>query len=249
MKIKFLAALAMALIGLTAVHVGTAPASTVGVRVVTWKGEILVDRQVPTGTTTVPTSNRATCFGGSPTDGSKILKGTTALGALHRATVGVPELRPLLLTNAFDFGIGVCAIGRYAPEGEEWWALKVNGVLATTGGDSTFLEPGDTALWYLDQSYSAPMPDELRLTAPEVVRQGAVVTARVQAVDGSGRSRPAPGARVFLGADLAGTADSTGRVAIRIRAASRLVARLPGHIPSNRLPIETRSASVGKSGR
>lgn len=249
MKIKFLAVMAMAFVVAFASSGGPARASTVSVRVVTWQGEILVDRPVPVGSTTVPTSSRATCFGGSPTDGSRTLKGTTALGALQRATVGVPELRPLLLTNAFDFGLGVCAIGRYAPAGEEWWALKVNGVLATTGGDTTFLESGDSTLWYLDRSYSAAMPDELKLTAPGVTRPGAQVTARVTALDGSGRARPAPGARVFLGPDQVGTTDLSGRITVRIRSSARLVARLPGLIPSNRVPVLVRAASSGKIGR
>jgi hypothetical protein len=221
----------------------------VEVRVITWKGVILVDRSVVAQTTAVPTSSKALCFGGTPTDGSKVLKGTTALGALQRATVGVQGLRPLLLTNAFDFGLGVCAVGSFAPQGEEWWALKVNGTLATTGGDSTFLKAGDRVLWYLDRSYSAPMPDELRLIVPTSARKGALVNARVLALDGEGRSRPASGARVYVGPDLAGTTDASGRIAVRIPATTRLVARLAGSIPSNRSVVEVPTPKRQKARR
>ncbi len=237
---KFIAAMVAAFVLVAA---GQAEGSTdrkvpVEVRVVNWKGEIFVDRPVVAQTTSVPTSSKALCFGGTPSDGSKILAGTTALGALQRATVGVAELRPLLLTNAFDFGLGVCAVGRYAPEGEEWWALKVNGSLATTGGDSTFLEAGDRVLWYMDQSYSAPLPDELRLIAPATVRKGSLTTVRVLAYDGEGKVRPASGAKVFVGPALAGVTDSSGRITVRVTSTVRLVARSAGLIPSNRSVIE-----------
>lgn len=221
----------------------------VDVRVVTWKGEILVDRSVVAQTTTVPTSSNALCFGGTPTDGSKTIAGTSALGALQRATVGVPDLRPLLLTNAFDFGLGLCAVGQYAPVSEEWWALKVNGVLASTGGDSTFLKAGDRVLWYLDRSYNAPIPEELRLRAPASVRKGSVAAVRVLAVDGEGRSRPATGVRVFSGPDLAGTTDSAGRIGVRIDGSTRLVARLGGLIPSNRLVVGISKPNRQRAGR
>jgi hypothetical protein len=221
----------------------------VEVRVVNWKGEIFVDRPVVAQTTSVPTSSKALCFGGTPSDGSKILAGTTALGALQRATVGVAELRPLLLTNAFDFGLGVCAVGRYAPEGEEWWALKVNGSLATTGGDSTFLEAGDRVLWYMDQSYSAPLPDELRLIAPATVRRASLTTVRVLSYDGEGKARPASGAKVFVGPALAGVTDSSGRITVRVTSTVRLVARSAGLIPSNRSVIEVGNPTRQQAGR
>jgi hypothetical protein len=215
----------------------------VQVRVVTWKGQILADRPVVARTTTVPTSRRATCFGGSPTDGFRRLEGTTALGALQRATAGIRGLRPLLLTNAFDFGLGLCAVGDFAPTGEEWWALKVNGVLSTTGGDSTFLKRGDRVLWYLDQSFNAAMPEELRLSAPATVRRGGLASVRVWAVNGAGRFRPAEGARVRAGGRFIGTTDAVGRISVRIRSRTRVVARMGGFIASNRSLVQVKADS------
>lgn len=240
MKKKLIAAAvaAFALVPATVAPASTDSKAPVEVRVVTWKRDILVDRPVVAQTTTVPTSSRALCFGGSPTNGSRTITGTSALGVLQRATAGVSGLRPLLLTNAFDFGLGLCAVGRYAPTGEEWWALKVNGTLATSGGDTTFLKAGDRVLWYLDRSYNAPTPDELRLIAPGSVRRGALATVRVLAYDGAGKSRPADGVLVFVGPDLAGTTDASGRLRVRIRSTSRLVARASDSIPSNRSVVE-----------
>lgn len=251
MKLKLVVAAVAAfalLSGATPMAHGNGKAS-VEVRVVTWKGEILVDRPIVAQTTTVPTSSKALCFGGTPTDGTRTITGTSALGALQRATAGVAELRPLLLTNAFDFGLGVCAVGKYEPVAEEWWALKVNGTLAMTGGDSTFLKAGDRVLWYLDRSYSAPIPDELRLLAPASVRSGSVATVRVLAFDGEGRSRPAVGVRVFAGPDLAGTTDSAGRIGVRVNQPIRLVARSSGLIPSNRSLVEVAKPSRQRAER
>ena len=239
MKKEFFAAtLAALFMASAAAQASPSAKAPVDVRVVTWKGEILADGALVAQTTSVPTSSKALCFGGTPTDGFRRLPGTTALGALQRATQGIRDLRPLLLTNAFDFGLGVCAVGKFAPAGEEWWALTVNGALATTGGDTTLLKAGDEVLWYMDRSYSQPMPDELRLIAPRVVRKGASATVRVLAYDATGKSRPAEGVRVFVGADIAGTTDTSGRIRVRIDSTRRLVARIAGSIPSNREVVE-----------
>lgn len=235
----FAAALALLVVGpVASAQASPTAKAPVDVRVVNWKGEILADRAVVAQTTSVPTSSKALCFGGTPTDGFRRLPGTTALGALQRATQGIRDLRPLLLTNAFDFGLGLCAVGKFAPAGEEWWALKVNGALATTGGDTTLLKAGDEVLWYMDRSYSQPMPEELRLIAPRAVRKGASATVRVLAYDATGKSRAAEGVRVFVGANLAGTTNASGRIRVRIDSTRRLVARIAGSIPSNREVVE-----------
>ena len=241
-RVLFVATVAALLLTPMVASASLGQRAPVQVRVVTWKGEILADRPVTARTTTVPTSSRALCFGGKPTNGKRVLEGPTALGALQRATAGVSGLRPLLLTNAFDFGLGVCAVGRHAPVDEEWWALSVNGALSSTGGDSTFLKGGDRVLWYLDRSFNSPMPEELRLIAPSSVPRGGSTTLRVLAYDGQGKSRPAPGIRVFVGPDLAGETDAAGRLTVRITNSTRLVARLPGLIPSNRVAVKVEAA-------
>ena len=213
----------------------------VEVRVVTYKGAIVADRDITTGSTRVPTSSRATCFGGTPTNGSRLVEGVTALGALADIASKEAALRPLLVTNAFDFGLGLCSVGDHTPTGEEWWALKVNGVAATTGGDTTFLRRGDDVLWFLARSYNEPLWDELRLEVPARTGDRGLIRTRVQAVAADGSKRPVAGAKVFAGGALVGTTNASGAFAIRpgrnAGRTLRMVARLAGYIPSNRAVV------------
>jgi len=211
------------------------------VRVVTHEGRIVADRFIATGSTQVPTSARATCFGGSPTDGTRLVEGATALGALADLSRKVEALRPMLVTNAFDFGLGLCSVGDSAPSGEEWWALKVNGVASSTGGDTTFIEDGDDVLWFMAATWTAPLREELRLSAPPRPGGRGLVRVQVEKAAADGRSSPLAGVRVYAGRSLAGTTNRRGRLAIRPPRGSgrvlRLVARLGGYIPSNRAVV------------
>lgn len=213
----------------------------VQVRVVTHEGRIVADRYLATGSTQVPTSSRATCFGGTPTNGSRLVEGATALGALTELSRKVADLRPLLVTNAFDFGLGLCSAGDHLPSGEEWWALKVNGVASSTGGDTTFLDDGDDVLWFLAATWRAPLREELRLEAPARPGGRGLVRVTVRAAAADGSASPIEGARVFAGRTLAGTTNRKGRLTIRPSKRSgrtlRLVARLGGYIPSNRAVV------------
>lgn len=247
MKSRFLVASA-AMVAVAGFLMSSGPLASakvpVEVRVVTFRGEILAQRSVRTGTTTVETSRRATCLGGKPTDDRKRVEGATALGALVDLGRRTSRLDPLLLSGAFDFGIGLCGVGRAVATGKQWWALKVNGKLATTGGDTTRLERDDRVLWYLDRSYEKSMPDELRLSAAGSSSRSAL-RVRVQALNSEGKSSPAGGAKVYLGGRQVGTTDRGGRVSVRVpngaRGSESLVARLPGHIPSNRVEVENGS--------
>jgi hypothetical protein len=204
----------------------------VNVRAVTFSGKILIDRDVRTGTTTVPTRARATCLGGTPADGSKKIEGATALGALHDAATQTRPRQPLLLSNAFDFGLGVCGVGGSVASGEQWWELTVNHRPSMLGGEGTRLKAGDDVLWFLSRTYNSPSPDELRLVAPETTNRNGWVRVRVFAHDDSGRRTPVEGAELNLdGAPLTG-ADGYSR--FRLKRSARLVARQPGFIPSNR---------------
>ena len=213
----------------------------VEIRVVTYKGAIVADREIRTGSTQVPTSSRATCFGGTPTNGSRLVEGVNALGALADLSRKEAALRPLLVTNAFDFGLGLCSVGDHTTTGEEWWALKVNGAAATTGGDTTFLERGDDVLWFLDRSYNEPLWEELRLEAPARSSGRGLIRVRVRAAAADGSKRPVAGANVFAGGILAGTTNAAGVLLVRPERNAgrtvRLVARLAGYIPSNRAVV------------
>ena len=213
---------------------------TVKVRVVTFQGKVLADRGIATGTTTVPTSRKAKCLGGRPTDGTREVEGPTALGALADLSSQAAGLDPLLLSGAFDFGIGVCGVGRFTASGKQWWALKVNGSLATTGGDSTTLERGDRVLWYLDRSYEQPFPDELRMRVIGS-RSGPKVRVKVAALDASGKARPAVLARIFVAGREVAVTGGRGRATFSLpsggEGSESVIARLGGAIPSNRIEV------------
>lgn len=225
------------LLSLSLIPVASAKVPT-HVRAVTWQGKILVDREIRTGTTTVPTSASASCFGGSPSDGTKRIPGATALGALQDAQAASRPRQPLLLTNAFDFGLGLCGVGSAVATGEQFWELTYNHQPSMLGGDATEVERNSTVLWYLSQSFNSSSPDELELRAPKSVRRNARFKVRVIAYNDKGRARPVKGARI----SLAGTrpTNARGYTTVRIKARSRFAARAQGLIVSNRSTVRIR---------
>jgi hypothetical protein len=204
---------------------GTIPAD---VRVMTTGGNVLTDQRQYTGTTTVPTSPGAECFGagtGGSGDPARI-PGDTALGALGDAARMDPDLRPLSISDHFDFGLALCGVGGHVAKGAKSWYLKVNHVDPQLGGDNVKLKPGDQVLWYLAPSF--PYPDELLLVAPARAQKGQPFTVRVLAFDDSGKRSPVRGAKV-PGADQPTGAD--GRTTVELGRSGVLTARHGDDIP------------------
>jgi hypothetical protein len=230
-------------LALLALPAATAPAGAadkvpVQVRVVTWQGKIMLDRKVRTGTTNVATSSKAGCLGGSPSDGSKRIPGATALGALYDAARSINSPKRLLLSDAFDFGLGVCGVGGAVASGEQWWELTYNHKPSSLGGEGTTLRRNDTVLWYLSKSYNETSPDELFLKAPERVRRNGSFRVRVLAYNDNGRARPVEGARLSLAdSELTGV---NGYTRLKVKKKTRIVARATGLIPSNRAVVRIR---------
>jgi len=175
-------------------------------RVVGKGGKVLTEETLATGTTTIKTSPQANCFGaGTAGSGKSVtVKGATALGLLGQASKTTSSLRPLLITDAFDFGLGICGIGSSKVSGKASWYLKVNHKGATVSGDAVKLKPGDEVLWDLAPSY--PYPNELSLVAPERVDAGVPFEVRVYSYDEKGKRKPVAGAK------LAGAAGANGVV-------------------------------------
>jgi len=226
-----------ALLSLSLIPAASAKVPT-HVRAVTWQGKILVDREIRTATTTVPTSASASCFGGSPSDGTKRIPGATALGALQDAQAASSPRQPLLLTNAFDFGLGLCGVGNAVATGEQFWELTYNHQPSMLGGEATEVERNSTVLWYLSQSFNTSSPDELELRAPESVRRDAAFKVRVVAYNDQGRARPVEGAKLSL-AGIRPT-NVRGYTTVRIKSQSRFAARAGGLIVSNRSTVKVR---------
>jgi hypothetical protein len=199
-------------------------------RVVGAGGKVLAETSLRTGTTSVPTSPDATCFGkGTGGSGKAVqVKGATALGLLGQAAKSTASLRPLLITDAFDFGLGICGIGGSEATTKLSWYLKVNHENPELGGELVKLQAGDEVLWALA---GFPYPDELALVAPDRVTAGEAFKVRVFSYNDKGKKKPAAGVKV-TGAESPTGAD--GRATVVLEKPGRLIARHGKDIPSNR---------------
>ena len=221
----FALVLAALLCGATAATAKTVP---VRVRVLSTGGNVLADQLQYTGPTSVPTNRGADCFGAG-TGGSgrpARVPGTTALGLLGDAARTDGDLRPLSISDHFDFGLALCGVGGHLAKGSKSWYLKVNHVDPQLGGDSVRVARGDEVLWYLAPSY--PYPDELELLAPPRAQPGIPFAVRVLSFDDSGRRSPARGVEL-PGADLPTGAD--GRTTVQLDRTTVLTARKGDAIP------------------
>ncbi len=195
----------------TAVAKGT----EASLRVVGSGGKILTEQTLKTGTISIKTDPQATCFGaGSGGSGKAVtVRGATALGLLAQASKTTAALQPLRITDAFDFGLGVCGIGGSSVHGKSSWYLKVNHKGQQVSGDAVKLKPGDEVLWDLASSY--PYPNELVLEVPDSTTTGTPFTAHVFSYDEKGKRKPVAGATVTgaaapTGADGSATVTVTG---------------------------------------
>lgn len=167
----------------------------VDLRVVDTDGFTMAQQTQFTDTVTVRTSPDADCFG--PPGGSgadKTLNGPTALGAAWDASQADADLRPILLTDQFGFGLGLCAIGGKVPPSSGFWYLKVNHVGSQVGGDQATVGAGDEVLWYLAPNF--PPGDELQLIGPELARPGEPFQVQAFSYTDGGERSPAAGAIV-----------------------------------------------------
>lgn len=220
-------ALAFALLASTAaISAAKVPA---GLRVVGGAGKVLVEKTLKTGTISVPTSKKATCFGKGYAGSGKAatIKGATALGLLGQAAKSTKALQPLLLTDAFDFGLGICGVGGYKATSKLSWYLKVNHKNPELGGDAVKLKAGDEVLWALA---AFPYPKELSLVAPFSAHPGEPFQVSVFSYDDKGKKQPAAGA-TMTGAS--GPTDSAGHATVTLSEATALSARRGKDIPSN----------------
>ncbi len=212
----------------------------VDLRVVGKGGKVLTEEDLRTGTTSIKTSPRANCFGaGSAGSGKSVtIRGATALGALAQASKSTATLRPLLITDAFDFGLGICGVGTSKVSGKASWYLKVNHRGATVSGDAVKLKAGDEVLWTLAPSY--PYPNELALEAPERVDTGVPFQVRVVSYDEKGKKKPVAGAKIG-GASGSFVSAADGRATVTLTATTAQYATLLAshgkEIPSPAVPV------------
>jgi hypothetical protein len=202
----------------------------VDLRVVGKGGEVLAEKKASAGPVSIKASPRADCFGpGTGGSGKNVtVKAPTAMSALAGASKSTAALRPLLVTDAFEFGLGLCGIGGSEASKELSWLFKVDHVAPELGGDSVKVKAGDDVLWALAPF---PYPDELWLQAPRNVEPGKPFGVKVSAYDAKGRRKPAAGVTVSGAGEPTG---KDGTTTVVLRKPRRLIARNGEDIPSNR---------------
>jgi hypothetical protein len=221
-SVRLLAACALVVaLSLTIAAGAAAKGFSADLRVVGSGGKILSEKTLSTKTTSVKTSLKATCFGaGTGGSGKSVsIQGNTALGLLARASLSTGSLKPLSISDSFDFGLALCGVGSSVAKGEASWFLKVNHKALEVSGDAAKIKAGDDVLWALAPSF--PYPDELALTAPASVKAGATFTVRAYSYDDKGKRKPAAGVRVSGAGGLTG---ADGRTTVTLAKPSQLLA-------------------------
>jgi hypothetical protein len=215
-----------------------AQAFSANLRVVGAGSKVLAEKNVATANTSVKTSASATCFGeGTGGSGKSVsIKGSTGLGLLAAAAKTTAPLRPLSISDHFDFGLALCGVGHSIAKGESSWYLKINHKALQVSGDAATIRPGDEVLWALAKT-SAPSfkyPNELVLVAPRKAKAGQAFGVRVFSYDEKGKRKPAAGVKV-TGASARTGAD--GKTMVTLSAPKRLQATKSGEIPAAKVAV------------
>lgn len=207
-------------------------------RVVGSGSKVLAEKTVASANVSVKTNPKATCFG--PDNGGSgetvQIKGNTAMGLLASGAKTIGALKPLSITDAFDFGLAICGVGSSVAKGSSSWYLKINHKAQMVSGDAAKIKAGDEVLWALAKT-EAPdytYPDELALTAPATAKAGMEFTVRVWAYDEKGRKTPAEGAKVSGAAEPTGT---DGRTTVTLAKPAKLSAKASGDLPAAKVAV------------
>jgi hypothetical protein len=220
MKIRSRAGLAA---GVVAATLCAAPAQAAAPATVTFRAEgrqsTFVPKTVVT-TTTTPVNK----------DGTHSCTGTSAAGALERATAGDWG------GTWFDgFGYGVDRIRAESSDPDStYWALWINYRYSQTGACGTELAPGNDVLFAIDCFAGCNPRGPLRLSrVPRLARPGSTADVLVEAFDISGPQGPAAGATVRAGGrDYTTGADGIAHVTFSGQGPVNVRATQADHVPS-----------------
>jgi hypothetical protein len=236
-RLAAVCALALSLtFAFTAVAVAKGPKADL--RVVGSGGKVLAEKTLASNDVSVKTSPKATCFGpGTGGSGDNVeLMGNTAMGLLAGGAKTIPALRPLSISDSFDFGLALCGIGSSVAKGSSSWYLKINHKSLSVGGEVAKIKAGDEVLWALAKT-EAPdykYPAELVLSAPAKATAGSSFSVRVWAYDEKGKRTPQAGAKVTGAAEPTG---ADGRTMVTLPKPAKLIAKATGEIPSARAAV------------
>jgi len=203
---------AFAVVACAFIPVSAGATKPADLRVVDSSGETLTEHTQYTGKAKIKARAEADCFGDGTggSDGRATVPGATALGIVDDAAKWDSDIKPVLVTDSFDFGLGVCGFGNVVAPQTGYWYLSVNHVAAEVGGDQAKLGRGDSVLWFLIEDFNEPIPSELVLDAPARTADE-TVEVRVWEYAPDGTRTPAVGAAVS-GADR--VTDSEGRTTV-----------------------------------
>jgi hypothetical protein len=242
-----------AAIALTALAVAL-PASVAGATTQAKLRVLTPNRVLDPGTTYVladPVRVRARrdadCFGPPGGSGSRFtFEKPVALGLLASGAQASKRLRPLLLTDQFGFGLGICGIGGAAAGPGSFWYMKANHAEAAVGASELRVRDGDEVLFYLAaDNFPNPNPAELELLAPARATPGDSFTVRVRqhacatdpvSFETTCSTAPAEGASVRTGGQTA-TTGADGRATVTLSRSARLLATRGADIPSEALRV------------
>jgi hypothetical protein len=216
---------------------------------------LTADRVLDPGTTyivdegvTVPTRPDADCFGPPGGSGTAYTyEEPNALSLLATAGRTTKSVKPLLLTDQFGFGLGICGIGgAEAKAGESFWYFKANHQESTVAADQVNLENGDEVLFYLaPDNYPSPNPAELELRSPARATTGQPFEVSVvehkcvtdqNTFETTCASGPAAGVKV-TGGDAGATTGDDGKAQVTVGkdGVATLTATRGADIPSEAL--------------
>ncbi len=199
-SVRLALACALALVLSLSIAAGAIAKGSADLRVVGSGGQILSEKTLAGATTSVKTSPQATCFGkGTGGSGESVsIKGDTALGLLAKASRSTAALKPLLISDSFDFGLALCGVGSSVAKGSTSWYVKVNHKALSVGADAAKIKGGDEVLFALAESdpKTFAYPDELWLSAPKTATAGRAFTVRAYTYDDKGKRKPAAGVTV-----------------------------------------------------
>ncbi len=155
----------------------------------------------------------STACGG--TGDSYTIDGPSALGLLFQAADFTRALRPVQVSDEFDFGKFVCGVGGYEGSDMAFWNYKVDHVLADVGADQFPINRSHReVLWYfVNLATGSNAGKELELALSDnVVQAGTPVDVTVREYDENGQAMPAAGVRLDGAGDVMTGADGTAEV-------------------------------------
>jgi len=157
------------------------------------------------------TYETSTSCGG--TGDSYTIDGPSALGLLIQAADFTRGLRPVQISDEFEFGKFVCGVGGYEGNDTAYWLYKVDHVAPEVGGDQFPIDRShEEVLWYFVNGTKNSGNELELILGDQVVQAGEKVEVTVREYDGNGKASPARGVRLKGAGGVRTKKDGTAQV-------------------------------------